>query len=223
MPIVLGFSFAHFHPHLGNSSSTIALGSSKIHYLCLDYTWLEESIAMDIERVYAVYYPKLVRFAASYVVVLHEAENLVQNIFLQLLEKERDPGEFHNINAYLFRSVRNGCIDLLRSKIKNEQKKHPGDICGDEAILKMSAIEQFDDSCLSLEELEKTIRDAVESLPEKCREIFILSRFEDKTHSQIADTLGISTSTVNNHINTALRKLKKELKHFLPLFIFLTS
>lgn len=171
-----------------------------------------------IEEVYDVYYPKLVRFAVSYVVSRHEAENIVQNIFLRLLEKRRDTKDISDLNAYLFASVRNRCIDFLRRETRLGCKRHSLDDIR-EMSLKLISIELFPEAALSADELEKTIRSAVDALPDRCREIFVMSRTEGMMHSQIARRLGISTSTVNNQINTALRRLKEELSHFLVLCI----
>jgi RNA polymerase sigma-70 factor (ECF subfamily) len=77
--------------------------------------------------------------------------------------------------------------------------------------LKLAAIEQLDEFDHQPEDLEKKHVGAVGELPEGCRKIFILSRKNGMTHSQIADELGISTSTVNNQINTAMRKLKEKI------------
>jgi len=177
---------------------------------------------VSIEDAYLTYYPKLVRFAVSYVVRRHEAENIVQNIFLGLLEKEHDPRNIADLNAYLFTAVKNRCVDFLRSEVRLGHKKHSLEDVR-ELSLKLISLEQFAESSLSFEELERTIRNAVDALPERCREIFIMSRVEGMMHAQIASRLGISASTVNNQIVTALRKLKEELSEFLVVCVVITA
>ena len=70
-------------------------------------------------------------------------------------------------------------------------------------------------------DLEQRIHEAIQSLPEKCREIFILSRVEGLKYSEIAEKLHLSISTVDNQIGIALKKLRVQLKDFLPLLMFL--
>ena len=70
-------------------------------------------------------------------------------------------------------------------------------------------------------EIENLLAQAIEHLPEKCRQVFILSRMNGLKHEEIATQLNISVHTVQNHIVTAIRKLKVELKDYLPLFIFI--
>jgi RNA polymerase sigma-70 factor (ECF subfamily) len=71
---------------------------------------------------------------------------------------------------------------------------------------------QFDDSSFDNEELYDAMHQAIRALPEKCRDIFLLSRFEGLSHHEIATRLGISTSTVNNQISLAMKKLKERLR-----------
>ena len=74
----------------------------------------------------------------------------------------------------------------------------------------------FDDNLSFIEpDLESDIRKAVDNLPEKCREIFIKSRFENKKNSEIAAELGISEKTVENQMTIALKKLRAELAHYM--------
>lgn len=178
---------------------------------------------LDFEKIYAVYYPKLVRFSKEYVLSQADAENIVQDVFLGLWEQKDILSSLHNINAYLFRLMKNRCIDFLRHKIRVEDKKQSiQDVMLREYELKLYSIEHFDESLLSDEEIERIIANAIDSLPQKCREIFVLSRMEGLKYQEIAERLKLSPSTVNNQITIALKKLKEELKEFLPLFLFLT-
>jgi RNA polymerase sigma-70 factor (ECF subfamily) len=166
----------------------------------------------DFEKIYLAYFPRLVRFATQFVGVPQEAENIVQNIFLHLLENKHQLGNVKNINAYLFRSVKNRCIDYLKSQIAKQSKNcQLDDTAMKELTIKKMAVEQLDEFDDPTAELEKKIDGAVESLPEGCRKIFIMSRKNGMTHSQIACELGISASTVNNQINTATRKLREKI------------
>ena len=74
---------------------------------------------------------------------------------------------------------------------------------------------------LSEQDIERIITEIIDSLPEKCREIFIKSKIEGKKQKDIAAELNISLKTVENQMNIAYKKIKIELKDYLPLLIFL--
>jgi RNA polymerase sigma-70 factor (ECF subfamily) len=82
-------------------------------------------------------------------------------------------------------------------------------------------LEAFDEQLFSEPDIETVIQSAIESLPEKCREIFILSKIEGKKQKAIAQELNISVNTVENQMAIAYKKLKEILKDYLPLLIFL--
>jgi RNA polymerase sigma-70 factor (ECF subfamily) len=72
-------------------------------------------------------------------------------------------------------------------------------------------------------ELENKFREALNELPEQCRTVFQLSRFEDMKYKEIADKLDISVKTVENHMGKALKLLRTKLVDFLPLLLILLS
>ena len=77
----------------------------------------------DYSKIYAIYFPKLVRFSQTYLHSQEDAENLVQDIFLYLWENREQIPSLGNMNAYLFTVVKNRCIDFLRKQVKNGEKK----------------------------------------------------------------------------------------------------
>ena len=87
--------------------------------------------------------------------------------------------------------------------------------------MNLEALEAVDENLVLDTDLEQRIHEAIQSLPEKCREIFILSRVEGLKYSEIAEKLHLSISTVDNQIGIALKKLRVQLKDFLPLLMFL--
>lgn len=174
------------------------------------------------EDIYSIYYPKLVRFSNEYVLSVHDAENIVQDCFLYVWEQKHTLHSINNINAFLFRLVKNKCIDFLRRKILDETKKKDiQDTYIREFQYKLLSIESFDDSFMSDDEIETIIYNAINSLPEKCKQIFILSKINGMKYDEIAKQLEISPNTVKNQVSNALEKIRKSLKNHLPLFIFL--
>lgn len=173
-------------------------------------------------KIYLVYFPKLVRFAREYVVSIEDAENIVQDLFLHLWEHREMLDSLVNPNAYLFTLVKNRCIDFYRRKTLVDSRRESLDALPTRELeLRMEALMKFDENVLLEKEIEELLANAIEHLPEKCRKVFVLSRVEGLKYEQIATQLDISVNTVQNHIITAIRKLKVELKDYLPLFVFI--
>ncbi len=183
---------------------------------------MQKNNKSDFSRVYSIYFPKLVRFAREFVLSTEDAENVIQDIFIYLWEHQELLDTLTNLNAFLFTLVKNKCIDQLRHRKLLERKREEFKTVFDKEIqLKLYALQQFDENALSNEDIEIILDNAINSLPEKCREVFVLSRMEGLKNREIAERLNISAKTVENQMTTAIRKLRVELKDYLPLFIFI--
>jgi RNA polymerase sigma-70 factor, ECF subfamily len=130
------------------------------------------------EVAFRLYYPRLVYFAKEY--VSHEnAKGLVQEAFVSFWEKNPTVISELQLQSYLYTSVKNNCLIHLR----HEKVKKRFD---DDAALKMqnqiyfSALEQLDTSVIAFKEIESIVEKTLNGLPKRCRDIFILSRFEGK-------------------------------------------
>ena len=171
--------------------------------------------------IYVRYFPKLLRFSQFYVLSEEEAENIVQDIFADVWSRMEVLDGIYNMDAFLFTLVKNRCIDYLRNQLPvNDRKQKLQDVIGKELEFKLFSLQQIDESLLSVEEVEALLQSAIEKLPERCREIFMLSRIEGLKNREIAEQLHISLSTVENQMTIALRKLKTELKDYLPIILF---
>ena len=89
--------------------------------------------------------------------------------------------------------------------------------------MNLDSLETFDNNLFSDQDIEKLISRALDALPEKCRAIFIMSKIEGKKHNEIAQELNISINTVGSQIGIAYKKLRTELKDYLPILLFLFS
>jgi RNA polymerase sigma-70 factor (ECF subfamily) len=177
----------------------------------------------DFVKAYSIHYPKLVRFSQTYVLSLQDAENIVQDVFLHLWEHWDNIDSLINVNAFLFMSVKNRCIDYLRKQTQLKRKEQPlFELQEKELQLNLYSLQVLDENNLTNEEIEAIISDAINSLPERCREIFILNRIEGLRHKEIATRLNISTNTVEGQMNIALRKLRAILKDRISICIFFT-
>lgn len=168
----------------------------------------------NFDHIYVIYYSRMRRFAKEFVLFEEDAENVVQDVFLQLWEKKEVLDIKVSLTAYLFSLVKNKCIDYLRHQIVAEEYIH-------EQKTKIYSLEQFDYNISSDDDIEKILNKAIDKLPEKCREIFIKSRVEGKKYKEIANELNISINTVENQMSIALKKMRVELKEYLPLLLFL--
>jgi RNA polymerase sigma-70 factor (ECF subfamily) len=121
-----------------------------------------------------------------------------------------------SVRPYLYAMVRNACLNILKhEKIKQKY-------VGEEMALADRSHDSVADAVAS-NELEYRIKVAMEELPEQCRMVFKLSRFEELKYAEIADQLNISIKTVENHMGKALRIMREQLKDYLPVIIVLLN
>jgi len=116
------------------------------------------------------------------------------------------------VKPYLYAMVRNAALNILKhEKIKQQH------VALELAVADRS-IESVTRTVLA-SELETRIHKALEKLPEQCRLVFKLSRFEELKYAEIADQLNISIKTVENQMGKALKIMREQLKDYLPLFL----
>lgn len=173
------------------------------------------------EEVYISFYARMKRFARQYVIHEEDAENIVQDIFFELWEKQLEFNSFINFNGFLFMMLKNRCIDFLRRKTLEQQAAEE---IQSEYIrtlkLKFESLEALDNKFLNETDIDTIIQNAIASLPEKCREIFVMNKIEGKKQKLIAQELNISVNTVESQMAIAYKKLKETLKEHILLFIF---
>ena len=153
---------------------------------------------MSFSELYLIYYPKLVRFAKEFVIQEEDAENITQDVFIILWENRDFIEHIDNMNAYLFRLVRNKCLDYLKHKVFEQRYV--------ESVQTSYEVDVVEDN-----DTEILIRAAINSLPKRCRDIFLLSRVEGLKYKEISEQLGISVNTVECQMGIALKKLRIKL------------
>ena len=168
---------------------------------------------MSFSELYLMYYPKLVRFAKEFVVLEEDAENITQDVFTDLWERRDAIDHIENVNAYLFRLVRNRCLDYLKHKVFEQKYAETVQASFEiELNLKLQSLDRVDVSDISEgNEMERLVRDAINSLPKRCRDIFLLSRMKGLKYREISEKLGISVNTVECQMGIALKKLRVKL------------
>ena len=168
------------------------------------------------EMLFRTYYQPLCNYAYTFVQDRDEAEEIVQATFLSVWEK-RDTLEIHTaVKPYLYAMVRNASLNVLKhEKVKQQH-----------AQVEMAVAERSVESVartVMASELEHKIYKAMDALPEQCRLVFKLSRFEELKYAEIAQQLDISIKTVENHMGKALRIMREQLRDYLPLVIVLMN
>ncbi len=167
---------------------------------------------MAFDFVFRRYYPGLVVFASQFTLETGSAEEIVQDFFVNLWEKRTNLLASGSLKSYFFMAVRNRCFNFLkRKKVEREVI---------EALRQFSRQSLlFDPDLYVAGELQEKITRAVNALPRRCREIFMMSRFEGMKNDEIAKTLNLSKRTVETHISNALVSLRKDLKEYTGLFV----
>ncbi|PCE66044.1 RNA polymerase sigma-70 factor [Sediminicola luteus] len=154
------------------------------------------------EAVYKAHASEMLRYAQNVVGDKELARDMVQNVFTELWVR-RDQITLANPRAYLFQAVKYQLFAHLR-------KKGP-------SLQDLARLEILDRSLsahaqMEMAELQREIKSQIAKLPPKCRQAFELSRFDDQTHKEIAEKMGVSLQTVKNHITHALGVLRENLQ-----------
>lgn len=183
---------------------------------------IENTEKTSFTEIYAIYFPRMLRFARTYVVDKEDAENIVQDIFIYLWENRSLLENIHSPQAFLFTLVKRRSIDFLRKKLQAAYTEGSiEEIENHEFQYKLYSLEALDEARFSDEEIERLLHNAIDRLPERCRRIFIESKLNNKKYQEIADEMGVSVQTVKNQVMIAVHKLREELKDCLPLLLFL--
>lgn len=166
------------------------------------------------EEAFKTHFKGLHAYACTIVKDDVMAEEMVQNVFFKLWKNRETIQVNQSVAAYLYRSVYHESLNYIKHlKVRNAYQSY--------AARTMEHINNAADK-LKLRELQTKLDEALKELPEQCRTIFQMSRFEELKYVEIAGRLGISVKTVENQMGKALRLLREKLVDFLPvLAIFL--
>ena len=177
---------------------------------------LSEGDITAFEMLFRNYYQPLCNYAYTFLQDKEDAEEIVQSTFLLVWEKRDTLAIRTSVKPYLYAMVRNACLNVLKhEKIKQR-------FAGEEIALGERGHDNVSHAMES-NELEYRIKIAMNELPEQCRMVFKLSRFEELKYSEIAEQLNISVKTVENHMGKALRIMREQLKDYLPLILVLLN
>jgi len=173
------------------------------------------------EIVFYSLYGPLVNFADEYLSDREASRNVVQSVFLKLWEKRADILEDYSLKAWLYQLTRNECISCIRHLKVNQKFAEKSREIMVRMQLNGEALNELDFNSIDLDAIEKIIRDTLETLPERCREVFILSRYDHLKNREIAGQLGITLKAVEGNITRALKIFQISLRDYLPSGIIL--
>jgi RNA polymerase sigma-70 factor (ECF subfamily) len=161
-----------------------------------------------LEVVFRAHYVSMCTVVRRIVFAPDVAEELVQDVFFKLWSKRESIAEIDALKTYLYRAARNTALNhLRRQKLENayeEREASKGE---------PSAVEATDDSAAATD-LTVAVQAAIARLPDRCREIFLMSRDGGLTYNEIAKDLGISIKTVETQMGRALKSLRLSLARF---------
>ncbi len=173
---------------------------------------LKEGDVTAFEMFFKTYYQPLCNYAYTFIQDRDEAEEIVQSAFLSVWEKKDSLDIKTSLKSYLYTMVRNTSLNVIKhEKIKQKY-------VGEALAIDERSHEGVAQAVLS-SELEERIHLAMEVLPEQCRLVFKLSRFEELKYAEIAAQLQISVKTVENHMGKALKIMREQLKDYLPVVL----
>jgi RNA polymerase sigma-70 factor, ECF subfamily len=159
------------------------------------------------------YYTDLCNLVNIYIHDEVMAEEIVQNIYIYFWEKKGNIQIESSVKAYLLRASKNKSLNFLRNE-KTRLSIHEKIREASETVYEMPA------NALDAGQLREIIENTVKSLPEKCREIYRLSKEKELSYKEIAEQLGVSVKTVENQMGIALKKLRYQLRpHYNDIFL----
>lgn len=161
------------------------------------FEWTEENFSYLFDK----YYSELCFFVNKYLGDMDLSRSIVQDVYVKIWMKRSKISPTSSIKSYLYNSARNTALDHLRTSHRNTEMSE---------TIENSLHSPFRDR-IEEAELNDRINRSINALPEKCREVFVLCRFEELKYSQIAERLNISVKTVEMQMGIALKKLRHQL------------
>ena len=164
----------------------------------------------NIDLLFQQFYRPLCMYALHYLQDIAQVEDMVQDAFVTMIEQQQNGKEINNHKAYLYTTVRNNCLDMIRREQQSVTIIMPQDADG--VISDEEAAER------SFHEAE--LWTAIGSLPERCRIIFLMAKRDGKRYREIATELGITEKTVEHQVSKALKILRGKSDDYYYVFLF---
>lgn len=164
---------------------------------------------LNFEKIFKAYFPALMAFSRKILGNEDDAREVVHQVFIKLWERRTEIDLSTSLKPYLFTAVNNRSLNVIRDRKKFSSDEVPERVANWDVSAELESLE-----------LEERIRGAIASLPERCRVIFELNRFEGLSYGDIAKEMGISVKTVENQMSKALKILREQLVNYLSLLLW---
>jgi RNA polymerase sigma-70 factor, ECF subfamily len=175
---------------------------------------LKEGDQTAFELLFHFYYPGLVVYTSQFTADRNDAEEIVQDFFVRFWQKHQQIIPSDTFKNYFFSSVKNSSLNFLKhKKIEAKYLKELSDLASQHLV--------YDPDLYLSTELQQRIKDSINLLPERCREIFMMSRIQGMKNDEIAKELELSKRTIETQISNALKVMRVELKDYMGLLIFM--
>ena len=159
------------------------------------------------EMLFEKYYTLLYQFTGRFIRDAQTAENLVQDFFVKIWTERKTLQINTNLKTYFYISLKNNALNFINSQ------RLPAKYVT--FLLNQSGLtENPEDQCIN-SEMHRTVHQAINKLPEKCRQIYLMKKYDNLSYQEIADIMDISVNTVKTQIKRALKKLQINLSHLI--------
>jgi RNA polymerase sigma-70 factor, ECF subfamily len=156
------------------------------------------------ETLFRKYYADLVSYSCKFTRDMDAAEEIVQEFFYNYWKNRKEIDIKFSLRAYLYRSIRNNTLNYLEAV--SVRRKYA------DRILSSANYQGYEDKSVEVSELNEKIEEILNELPERCRTMFCMSRFDGLKYEEIAEKLSVSVKTVEANISKALKLLRKKLE-----------
>ncbi|MGV8134098.1 MAG: RNA polymerase sigma-70 factor [Mangrovibacterium sp.] len=173
---------------------------------------------LAFEKVFKSNHSQIVGFCSQFIHDRDKAKSLAQEAFINLWLNREKIETLNGIKAFLFTYARSTCLNYIRHR-KIISKYEDIQLQSKEDQLNREVLESFDFNSLEFTELEDLIMKAINDLPDQCRRVFMLSRFEGKMNKEIGADLNISVKSVEANMTRALKSLRADLAEYLPVIL----
>jgi len=200
-----------------NLKSQLTLKLSKDNITQELLTRLKNGDILAFDLVYELYSHKLFSFVFKILKNEAEVDDIVQEVFVKIWESRNKLEDYKLLNSYIFTIAYNNSIDLIRKRISNNKYLEH---------LKYSASINFTPTIVSqieYNELNSQVEKLIANLPDRQKQVYLLHREEGLTYPEIAEKLGISKNTVENHMVKALKYLRQNMNNSLLLNMLFVS
>lgn len=179
------------------------------------FTQFKDGNESAFEQIFKVYYNPIVGFCNQFISDRDKSSSLAQEAFINLWLNRSKIQSPNGITSFLYTFAKSNCLNFIRHQkvISKYEDRHLQAI---ENKLNNEVLDAFDFDALEFSEMEELIYRSISELPEKCRQVFMLSRFEGKKNKEIAEELQISVKSVEANITRALKTLSVKLAEYLP-------